>query len=94
MILDVSAKENASDPHLFTNGQPRTLKCVEFELVVAGKPHFFVQECLEECRDFPDCNYFTYFEESHKCDGFEACVEFTDVCFFDTCYSGSTQCQG
>ena len=48
-------------------------------------------ECLVQCRDTVDCQYFTYYERDGVCFSFINCKNFTSALCQD-CISGDVEC--
>ena len=48
------------------------------------------EECLNKCKETPECNWFTFDERKHLCQLFVNC---TDLAGCDSCISANSECQ-
>ena len=48
------------------------------------------KSCLKDCKNMPDCVWFTYHEEGKYCTLFDGCKVFSTAC--SKCVSGEVSC--
>ena len=67
------------------------VECVDSVFIGLYEDASGAQDCLDECRADPNCEFFTYYEEDEDCVGFLFCDD-VDECY--GCYTGSRDCDG
>ena len=66
-------------------------ECVGGNVIGLSPGDSTYNECLDFCKETPNCNYFTYNEDTLSCLAYDSCPTLsTNTC--NNCYSGQTYC--
>jgi len=53
-----------------------------------------IHKCQLKCQEAPQCNYFTFYEDSNVCHGYQNCHEFTTNFCGQSCFTAEQSCPG